>query len=129
MFPPANRRVFLGNLGRLGLGAAALSTLLQEQASAQAPEHATTPGLPHHPPKAKRVISLVQSGGPSQMDLFDYKPKSADLFNRDLPESVRMGQRLTTMTAGQEHFPIAPSIFQFAQHGRSGAWVSEILPH
>jgi len=69
------------------------------------------------------------SGGPSQLDLFDYKPKMGDWYDRDFPESIRLGQRLTTMTSGQERFPIAPSRFRFERHGKHGAWVSELLPH
>ena len=69
------------------------------------------------------------SGAPSQLDMYDYKPKMDDLFDTDLPESVRMGQRLTTMTSGQTRFPIAPSMFKFAQHGQNGTWMSELLPH
>jgi hypothetical protein len=86
-------------------------------------------GLPHYPPKAKRVIYLFMHGAPSQLDLFDYKPTLQKLRGQDLPESVRMGQRLTGMTAYQAKFPTAPSIFQFAQHGQSGHWISELLPH
>jgi len=84
---------------------------------------------PHFAPKAKRVIYLFQSGGPSQIDLFDPKPQLAEYRGQDLPASIRMGQRLTGMTANQATFPTAPSIFRFAQHGRSGAWLSELLPH
>jgi hypothetical protein len=83
----------------------------------------------HLPPKAKHVIYLHMVGGPPQMDLYDYKPQMAALFNKDLPDSVRMGQRLTTMTSGQMRFPIAPSKYQFARHGRCGMWVCELLPH
>ena len=83
----------------------------------------------HFAPKAKRVIYLHMVGGPSQMDLYDYKPVMGDWYDKDLPESVRMGQRLTTMTSGQARFPIAPSKYKFAQHGESGMWVSELLPH
>jgi hypothetical protein len=83
---------------------------------------------PHFPPKAKRVIYLHMVGGPSQLDLFDYKPKLAELFDRDLPDSVRLGQRITTMTSGQKRLPIAPSKYKFAQYGKSGMWVSELLP-
>jgi hypothetical protein len=68
-------------------------------------------------------------GAPPQIDLFDYKPKMKDWYDKDLPESVRQGQRLTTMTAAQSRFPIAPSIFTFQQHGQSGAWMSELLPY
>src|SRR5690606_4620198 len=84
---------------------------------------------PHFAPKAKRVIYLFQSGAPSQLDTFDYKPAMNPLFDTDLPESIRMGQRLTGMTSGQARFPVAPSIFKFQQHGQSGAWISEIMPH
>jgi hypothetical protein len=87
------------------------------------------PGLPHFAPRAKRVIYLFQSGGPSQMDLFDPKPQLARMFDKDLPDSVRMGQRITGMTSGQARLPVAPSLFKFAQHGRGGAWLSELLPH
>jgi hypothetical protein len=115
------------------LGVAALANLLGTDlfGSDAAASHvnAGLPGLPHFPPKAKRVIYLFQSGGPSQMDLFDYKPKLKDLQKTELPDSVRMGQRLTGMTAAQNSFPVAPSIFQFKQYGNSGAWVSELLPH
>ena len=86
-------------------------------------------GLPHFAPKAKRIIYLFQSGGPSQMELFDYKPRLSEFQGSDLPESIRKGQRLTAMSATQHSFPIVPSKFQFAQHGQSGAWVSELLPH
>ncbi|HEY6167909.1 MAG TPA: DUF1501 domain-containing protein [Verrucomicrobiae bacterium] len=125
-----NRRHFFG---RVGLGATALSALLSEESPAAAAPDATThgglPGLPHFKAKAKRVIYLFQSGAPSQMDLFDYKPQLAERHGTDLPDSIRQGQRLTGMTATQEHFPIAPSRFGFAQHGRGGAWLSELLPH
>src|SRR3954449_8635013 len=84
------------------------------------------PGLPHFAPKAKRVIYLFQSGGPSQIELFDYKPRLKDFAGTDLPESIRKGQRLTAMSATQAAFPTVPSKFQFAQHGQSGAWASEL---
>ncbi|MFN7937606.1 MAG: DUF1501 domain-containing protein [Bryobacteraceae bacterium] len=84
---------------------------------------------PHHTPRAKRVIYLFQSGGPSQMELFDYKPRLRDFANQELPDSVRMGQRLTGMSATQSTFPVVPSKFSFEQRGQSGAWVSELLPH
>ena len=87
------------------------------------------PSLPHFAPKAKRCIYLHMMGAPPQMDLLDYKPKMKDLYDQDLPESIRQGQRLTTMTSGQSRFPIAPSIFEFSQHGAGGAWFSELLPH
>jgi hypothetical protein len=85
--------------------------------------------LPHFPPKAKRIIYLFQSGAPSQMELFDYKPRLVEFRGTELPDSIRMGQRLTGMTSTQSTFPVAPSLFQFAQHGNSGAWVSELMPH
>src|SRR5262245_54060070 len=81
-------------------------------------------GLPHHAPKAKRVIFLFQHGGPAQLDLFDWKPGLAKVRGKDLPDSVRQGQRLTGMTAYQATFPTAPTIFSFAQHGQGGAWLS-----
>jgi len=116
----------------VGLGSAALGSLMLDDVTRAAPQTATSPGLPglpHFAPRAKRAIYLFMAGAPSQMDLLDYKPKMNDLFDADLPESVRMGQRLTTMTSGQDRFPIAPSSYQFKQHGRCGAWVSELLPH
>jgi hypothetical protein len=123
------RRHFFGRCA-MGLGTAALASLLP--ASARAGEQTSPtgglPGLPHFAPKAKRAIYLFMNEGPSQMDLFDYKPKMDALFDKDLPESVRKGQRLTTMTSGQSRFPIAPSKYKFKQHGKSGAWVSELMP-
>ncbi|MFO0927320.1 MAG: DUF1501 domain-containing protein [Gemmataceae bacterium] len=126
------RRQLLGR-SVLGLGTAALATLLGDDAAAvapPAPEYADAlPGLPHHRPRAKRAIFLFQSGAPSQLDLFDPKPGLERLRGSDLPDSVRRGQRLTGMTATQTRFPIAPSKYRFARQGRSGAWVSELLPH
>jgi hypothetical protein len=90
---------------------------------------AESPNLTHFAPKAKHVIYLHMVGGPSQIDLYDYKPVMKDWFDKDLPDSVRMGQRLTTMTSGQKRFPIAPSKYKFAQHGKNGMWVSDLLPH
>jgi hypothetical protein len=110
---------------RGGAGLAALQTLLSRDAQASG----GLPGLPHFAPKAKRVIYLFQHGAPSQLDLFDHKPALADQRGKDLPASVRKGQRLTGMTAYQTTFPTAPSIFKFAQHGKSGMWLSELLPH
>lgn len=101
---------------RTALGLPALAYLLNGQAAAEKA-------------RAKRVIYLFQSGGPSQLDLFDYKPALARLRAQELPESVRQGQRLTAMTATQTSFPLAPSIYQFAQHGKSGAWISELMPN
>src|SRR5439155_7812722 len=114
--------------GVLGLGTAALAYLTANQASAQTARAGGLPGLPHFAPKAKRAIYLFMNGGPAQMDLWDYKPRMNEWFDRDLPESVRQGQRLTTMTSGQARFPLAPSKFRFARHGRNGTWVSELLP-
>jgi hypothetical protein len=127
------RRHFFGRTG-LGLGTAALTTLLAENVrsdsavlSAKSPTGGL-PSLPHFPAKAKRAIYLHMNGGPSQMDLFDYKPRMEAMFDKDLPDSIRKGQRLTTMTSGQARFPVAPSKYKFAQHGQSGVWVSELLP-
>src|SRR6187397_1569694 len=113
------------------LGTAALASLApkmlmaaDEQAKAQKVEKLVT----HFAPKAKQVIYLHMVGGPSQMDLYDYKPVMGEWYDKDLPESIRMGQRLTTMTSGQARFPIAPSKYKFARHGKSGMWVSELLP-
>ena len=86
------------------------------------------PPMNHFPGKAKHIIYLHMVGGPSQMDLFDYKPEMEEFYDKDLPDSIRQGQRLTTMTSGQSRFPIAPSKYQFAQHGQNGMWVSELLP-
>jgi hypothetical protein len=120
------RRAFLG---RSAAGLAAVSTLLAEDGLAEQP--APEPGLgglPHFAGKAKRVIYLFQSGAPSQLDLFDYKPQLNKHHAADLPDSIRKGQRLTGMTSKQERFPVAPSTFSFAQHGESGQWLSELLP-
>ena len=119
------RRCFLSRLG-LGLGGMALGQLLP---AAKARAAGGLAGLPHHAPRAKRVIYLFQSGGPSQVDLLDYKPLLNKLNGQDLPESVRKGQRLTSMSANQAVLPLAGSIFKFQQYGQSGAWVSELLPH
>jgi hypothetical protein len=126
-----NRRLFLSrSVG--ALGTAALATLLRGDALAATSGSVAAGGLadlPHFTPKAKRVIYLFQSGAPSQMDLFDYKPNLHDARGTELPDSVRRGQRLTSMTSAQASFPIAPSMFKFARHGQSGAWLSELLPH
>ena len=120
------RRHFFGR-GATGLGLAALGGLLARDGYASV--GAAESHLTHFAPRAKRVIYLFQSGGPSQMDLFDPKPQMENHFDKDLPDSVRMGQRITTMTSGQSRFPVAPSIFRFQRHGESGATVSELLPH
>jgi hypothetical protein len=123
------RRYFLGRAAT-GLGVAALASLLgEDHAGAEEGAIGGLPGVPHFAPKAKRVIYLFQSGAPSQLDLFDYKPMLAERRGEELPDSVRRGQRLTGMTATQASFPIAPSKYKFAQHGESGAWLSELLPH
>lgn len=123
------RRQFFAQ-GARGIGGMALASLLSEAAPARTEKvSGVLPGLPHFPPKAKRVIYLHMVGAPPQHDLFDYKPGMKDWFDKDLPESIRKGQRLTTMTSGQSRFPIAPTVFKFAQHGKSGTWLSELLPH
>jgi uncharacterized protein (DUF1501 family) len=123
------RRRFFAR-GAQGIGGLALASLLKGQSSeSQTAGVGGLAGLPHFAPKAKRCIYLHLVGAPPQMETYDYKPKMKEMFDKDLPESIRQGQRLTTMTSGQSRFPIAPSIFQFAQYGKSGAWVSELLPH
>src|SRR5215213_10143577 len=128
------RRHFFASSG-LSLGSAALFSLLARGENAPVPAGAGSKtglgaALPetHFPAKAKNVIYLHMVGGPAQMDLFDYKPKMQEYFDKDLPESVRMGQRLTTMTSGQARFPIAPSKYKFKQYGKGGMWLSEMLP-
>jgi hypothetical protein len=122
-----SRRRFFAR-GAQGIGALALASLLGDQAQAAGRDGGALAGLPHFAPKAKRCIYLHLVGAPPQMETYDYKPQMKDWFNKDLPDSIRQGQRLTTMTSGQSRFPIAPSIFQFSQYGKSGAWVSELLP-
>ncbi len=123
------RRDFFARFG-LGVGGAALSHLLAADAARAAPASPFKGVLDksHHAPKAKRVISLVMAGGPSQLDLFDPKPKLAEMNGQDLPESVRRGQRVTGMTSHQARLPLAGTIFKFAQYGKSGAWLSDLLP-
>ena len=116
-----NRRIFLRQ-GSTAIGSAALCSLLSAESQRG------LVGFPNFAPKAKRVIYLFQSGAPSQMDLFDPKPTMETHRGEDLPASIRQGQRLTTMTSGQQTFPIAPSMFKFAQHGESGMWFSELMP-
>jgi hypothetical protein len=133
------RRYFFSRAGT-GIGVAALASFLnqgralgsitgQTGSAAQSSADHGVLGQPHFPARAKRVIYLSMNGAPSQLESFDYKPNLNDLFDDDLPDSVRMGQRITTMTSGQSRLPIAPSIFKFNRHGQSGAWVSELLPH
>src|SRR5262249_43086299 len=127
---PINRRLFLRGCG-VGLGGLALAHLLHE-GGVRAAEAKAVRGVldrPHFPPKAKRIIYLFMAGGPSQLDLFDYKPLLNKMNGEDLPDSVRKGQRLTGMSASQAHLPLAGSIFKFAQHGESRAWVSDLLPN
>jgi hypothetical protein len=127
-----NRRQFFARTG-LAAGAMALNCMLgpdRVRADAKPSRvHAGIPGLPHFAPTAKRVIYLHMNGAPSQLDLFDYKPNLQTHYDKELPDSIRKGQRITTMTSGQARFPVAPSIFKFAQHGKCGMWISELLPH
>ena len=143
-FDPLNkkwdRRTFLAKTS-LGLGALALSslagkTLFGQTAGASAGknpsenlEEEILRAIPHFAPRAKRVVYLCMSGGPSQFETFDYKPKLANMFGQDLPDSVRQGQRLTSMSANQSILPIVPSLYKFNQHGQSRTWVSELLPY
>jgi hypothetical protein len=136
----ANRRQFFGSAAT-GIGGMALASLLNPtlfDSTIQAQERgvpAIQPGAAgilqqqHFPAKAKRIIYLFMSGAPSQLDMFDYKPGLVDMFDKDLPDSVRNGQRITTMTSGQSRLAVAPSKFKFAQHGENGTWFSELLPH
>ncbi len=139
-----NRRRFFGATG-VRLGGTALGLLAGSgigahvgRALAQPPAnpvdagprvHPPLPGFPHFPAKAKSIIYLHMNGGPTQLDLWDYKPGLQEHFDKDLPDSIRQGQRITTMTSGQKRLPVAPSKFQFTQHGQCGRWVSELLPH
>ena len=127
-FDPLNvtRRQFLGKAS-LGIGSAALASLLNPRLFA-ANSSSGSP-LPHFVAKAKRVIWLTQAGAPSQLETFDYKPGLAAMFDKDMPASVRGDQRLTGFTSGQGRLPIAPSVYKFSQHGQSGMWLSELLPH
>jgi hypothetical protein len=127
------RRQFFGTAG-VRLGGLAMAMLAGRSATAAngkpvARVHPPLPGVPHFAPKAKAVIYLHPNGGPSQLDTFDYKPKLVEQFNKDLPATIRMGQRITTMTSGQARLPVAPSLFKFSQHGKCGMWISELFPH
>ena len=134
--PTITRRQFFSRSSS-ALGIAALAHLLGEDLVAQdaaatpgsTMANGALPGLPHIPPKARRVIYLFQSGGPSHLDLFDYKPLLAKVAGTDLPPSVRRSQRQSAMSAGQPTFPVVPSKYAFARHGESGAWLSELLPY
>ena len=130
------RRQLFGK-ATLGIGTAALASLLPGKSNAanllgsMASMNSGLPGLPHFAPKAKRIIYLFMSGGPSQMDLWDYKPKMNDEYDKDIPSEIQRGQRLTTMTSGQTRFPIVPSKYKFTGHdnGQEEVFVSELLPH
>src|SRR6056297_852046 len=138
MFQDFSRRRFLTGTAQ-GFGYAALGSMLATDgfsgaAFASSGSSIETLGgladLPHFAPKAKRVIYMHMVGGPSQMDLFDYKPVRQDWYDKELPDSVRMGQRLTTMTSGQARFPIAPSKYKFSPTGECGLWMNtELLPN
>jgi hypothetical protein len=128
------RRQFFGTAG-LRCGSVALALLAAERAArGDAPkvarEHPPLPGFPHHKPTANAVIYLHMNGGPSQLDTWDHKPRLVDHFAKDLPDSIRMGQRLTTMTSGQAKFPVAPTKYKFVKSGECGTWANpELLPH
>ncbi|HNC99570.1 MAG TPA: DUF1501 domain-containing protein, partial [Myxococcota bacterium] len=126
------RRQFFGRTST-GIGVAALASLLNgpgQRARAAEVEGVHYPlSTPHHPAKAKRIIYLFMAGGPSQIDMFDYKPLLGKYHKQELPASVRMGQRLTTMTSGQNSFPVVASMFKFQQYGKNGTWLSELIPH
>jgi hypothetical protein len=129
-----SRRDFLNRFG-LGVGGMALTHLLNPARGFAGPipgVGSATAGIlstPHFAPKARRIIYLFMAGGPSQLETFDYKPLLNERNGEDLPDSVRMGQRLTGMSGNQSVLPLAGSIFPFRQHGASGAWVSDLLPH
>src|SRR3982750_3873013 len=125
-----NRRAFLNRFG-MGLGGLALASLMSpsQTRGGSAPGRQGALAAPHFAPKAKRVIFLFMAGGPSQLETFDYKPLLNQRNGQELPDSVRMGQRLTGMSGNQATLPMAGSIFKFQQYGQAGAWVSELLPH
>ena len=127
------RRYFFGRCAA-GIGSVALGSLLNPKLLAggtQQPASESNGVLPnlHFPATAKRIIWLFMADAPSQLDLFDYKPKLEEFYDKDLPDSIRQGQRITTMTSGQARLPVAPSVFKFQQYGQSGAWLSELVPH
>src|SRR6185369_14604972 len=128
------RRQFFGASG-LRMGGVALAmmagkdTLAIERPTTGMRMHPGLPELPHFAAKAKAIIYLHMNGGPAQLDTWDYKPQLKEFFDKDLPDSVRNGQRITTMTSGQTRFPVAPSMFQFRQAGQCGTWISELLPY
>ena len=130
-----SRRDFFGKFA-MGIGGFALMNLLQKNAQGSSivapPIGSPFRGVlqkPHFAPKAKRIIYLFMAGGPSQHDLFDYKPLLNKMQGQDLPESVRAGQRLTGMSQHQAHYPLAGSMFKFSQYGQSRAWVSDLMPN
>ena len=126
-----NRRHFLGK-SALGIGSAALGSLLVPEllnGVSNSDANELPAGLTHFAPKAKRIIMLFQNGGPSQLESFDYKPLLNKMYNQDLPESVRQGQRITGMTSEQDRLPLVGSKFEFKQYGSSGTWVSELFPN
>ena len=128
-----SRRRFFQGAG-LKVGGIALAQLLAQRSLAAKPTpdsdiHPALPGLPHFAPKAKNLIYLHMNGAPAQQDLFDHKPQMEKFFDKELPDSVRNGQRITTMTSGQKRFPVAPSRFAFERCGQSGILMSELVPH
>jgi hypothetical protein len=131
LFRNLTRRQFFHGAG-LGIGSLALSSLLADETNgsdSRIQVHPPLPELPHFAPRAKRLIYLHMNGAPSQLDLFDYKPGLKEHFDKELPDSVRNGQRITTMTSGQARFPVAPSIFKFTPCGQSGIMMSDLIPH
>lgn len=124
------RRQLFGRAA-FGVGTAALASLIEAQMKPQLKPGGGLAGFPNFAPRAKRVIYLTMNGGPSQLDLWDYKPKLFEHYDQDLPQDVRRGQRITTMTSGQTRFPVAPTKYKFEKHdnGGDGIWVSELLPH
>ncbi|HVJ69679.1 MAG TPA: DUF1501 domain-containing protein, partial [Caulifigura sp.] len=123
-----SRREALTRFGG-GLGAIALADLIGPRSASAGLATSGVIDHPHLPAKAKRVIYLFQSGGPSQLETFDYKPLLTEMWGKDLPDSVRKGQRLTGMSGNQATLPLAGSVFPFRQHGSAGTWLSDLLPH
>jgi len=132
-----NRRTFLKRTGGVGLAAlmgilaedGLASTIIDNRRTIDDKRFGGLQGVPHYTPKAKRVIYLFQSGAPSQLELYDPKPELTKRLKENLPDSVRMGQRLTGMTSGQKEFPVAPGVFKYQKHGQAGVEYSELLPH
>jgi hypothetical protein len=125
-----NRRRFLSRLS-LGIGSVALGSLLIPNLFSGNSDEEALPltGMPDFAPRAKRIIYLFQNGAPSQLETFDYKPKLREMMGQELPASIRMGQRLTGMTANQSSFPLVGSYYDFHQYGEARAWVSDLFPH